>query len=478
MDSAENAAAEVKIKASNFVMQHAGKLRDHYRIGKMLGSGAFGEVRVCVHRESGAQRAVKVLRKSHMDDDEKKMLFNEINNLKDLDHPNILKMYEFFEDEKRYYIVTDICKGGELFDEIVARGKFSEQDASMLIKQVLSCINYCHVNHIVHRDLKPENILLEQNKEFDQIKIIDFGTSLVFDENKKLDEKLGTPYYIAPEVLAKNYGPKCDIWSCGVITYIVLSGIPPFNGASDQEIMKKVKLGKFSFQDAVWGNVSDEAKDFIQNLLTKDQDKRPTAEQALQHPWIQKVNELQKSNLSIDVATSALKNLQTFNASSKLKQATYAFIASQLLSKQEKTEIDKVFRAMDVNGDGKLSKEEIKNGYAEFFGKSLTDEQVDEMFAKVDADGNGEIDYSEFVVATMNEKSLLSNNKLQTAFKMFDKDGGGSISTDEIKQVLSFGQNLDEAVIQQIINQVDANGDGEISYEEFAAMMLKNIQDE
>ena len=224
---------DVKVKASNFVTQHAGKLRDHYRIGKMLGSGAFGEVRVCVHRESGAQRAVKVLRKSHMDEDEKKMLFIEINNLKDLDHPNILKMYEFFEDEKRYYIVTDICKGGELFDEIVARGKFSEQDASVLMKQVLSCINYCHKNHIVHRDLKPENVLLEQNKEFDQIKIIDFGTSLIFDENKKLDEKLGTPYYIAPEVLAKNYGPKCDIWSCGVITYITLSGIPPFNGASD-----------------------------------------------------------------------------------------------------------------------------------------------------------------------------------------------------------------------------------------------------
>jgi len=154
-------SSDIKIRAKDFVMQHAGKLRDHYRIGKMLGSGAFGEVRVCVHRESGAQRAVKVLRKSHMDEDEKKMLFNEITNLKDLDHPNILKMYEFFEDEKRYYIVTDICKGGELFDEVVARGKFSEGDAAMLMKQVLSCINYCHQNNIVHRDLKPENILME-----------------------------------------------------------------------------------------------------------------------------------------------------------------------------------------------------------------------------------------------------------------------------------------------------------------------------
>ena len=382
-----------------------------------------------------------------MDEDEKRMLFNEINNLKDLDHPNILKMYEFFEDEKRYYIVTDICKGGELFDEIVARGKFSERDAAMLLKQILGCINYCHQNNIVHRDLKPENVLLEQNREFDQIKIIDFGTSLVFDESKKLDEKLGTPYYIAPEVLAKNYGSKCDIWSCGVITYIVLSGIPPFNGASDQEIMKKVKVGKFSFSDPIWASISDTGKDFIAKLLTKDQDKRPSAEEALQHPWIIQANEQSKESVTSDMAMGALTNLQNFNAQSKLKQATFAFIASQLLSKNEKEQIDKVFRAMDTNGDGKLDKEEIKKGYAEYFGRTLNDNEIDEMFDKVDSDKSGAIDYSEFVVATMNEKNLLSNNKLQTAFKMFDKDGGGSISTEEIKQVLSFGQNLDEEVV-------------------------------
>ena len=300
-------------------MQHEGKLRDSYRIGKMLGSGAFGEVRVCVHRESQAQRAVKVLRKSHMDEDEKRMFFNEINILKDLDHPNILKMYEFFEDEKRYYIVTDICKGGELFDEIVAKGKFGEKDAAMLINQVLTCINYCHKNHIVHRDLKPENVLLEANKEFDQIKIIDFGTSLVIKDNEKLDEKLGTPYYIAPEVLQKNYGAKCDIWSIGVITYIILSGIPPFNGASDQEIMKKVKLGKFNFNDPVWKSISDQCKDFISKLLTLDQNARPAAEQALEHPWLKQAHDAIISGLDKDTAIGALNNLKNFNASSKLK---------------------------------------------------------------------------------------------------------------------------------------------------------------
>ena len=227
---------------------------------------------MCVHRETAAQRAVKVLRKSHMDEDERRMLFNEINILKELDHPNIVKMFEFFEDDKRYYIVQEICKGGELFDEILARGKFTERDAALLIKQVLSCVNYCHQNNIVHRDLKPENVLLEQNKEFDQIKIIDFGTSLVYDPTKKLEEKLGTPYYIAPEVLNKNYGAKCDIWSIGVITYILLCGAPPFSGQTDNDIMKAVRAGKVSFAGDHWKGISEVAKDFISQLLTYNQE--------------------------------------------------------------------------------------------------------------------------------------------------------------------------------------------------------------
>ena len=151
-------------KPKDFVKRVTGNLKDYYKIGKMLGSGAFGEVHICTRKETGEERAVKVLRKSRMDSIEKKMLFNEIRNLRSIDHPNILKMYEFFEDEKRYYIVTELCKGGELFDEIVDRGKFTEGDACILVRQILSCINYCHKNHIVHRDLKPENILLESNK--------------------------------------------------------------------------------------------------------------------------------------------------------------------------------------------------------------------------------------------------------------------------------------------------------------------------
>ena len=366
--------------------------------------------------------------------------------------------------------VCRICKGGELFDEILQRGKFTERDAAVLMKQVLSCINYCHQNNIVHRDLKPENILLEQNKEFDQIKIIDFGTSLVYDPARNLDEKLGTPYYIAPEVLNKNYNSKCDIWSCGVISYILLSGIPPFNGTTDQEIMKKVREGQFSFDDRVWQTISENAKDFIRSLLTYRQEDRPTAAEALQHAWIA---ELATLTVDENLAMNALDNLTQFKSNVHLKQATYAFIASQLLSKTERDNLSKVFKAFDKNGDGKLSLTEVKEGYLEHYGRIMSDEEVQAMFAAVDTDNSGFIDYSEFVVAAMNEHQLASEDKLRAAFRMFDKDGSGIISAEEIREVLTFGgsNSLSTEAVDKIIKQVDENGDGEISFEEFVRMM-------
>ena len=195
---------------------------------------------------------------------------SEINILRSLDHPNIVKIFEYFEDEKRYYIVQEHIQGGELFDEIIAKGKFNEKDAAVLMKQLLSCISYCHSHNIVHRDLKPENVLLEASKEFDQIKVIDFGTAQVFRKGEHLKETIGTPYYIAPEVLNHNYGKECDIWSLGVMAYIILSGLPPFNGGTDAEIMSSIKTGKFSFAPKVWTGISQQAKDFIKSMLTFD----------------------------------------------------------------------------------------------------------------------------------------------------------------------------------------------------------------
>lgn len=269
---------KIKVQSSQFVQEQQGTLRDVYKIGKVLGEGAFGEVRLCTHRVTKEKRAVKVLPRATMNKEAELTLLNEINTLKGLDHPNIVKIFEYFKDEKRFYIVTEHITGGELFDEIISRGKFDERNAAILMKQLLSCIAYCHSHNIMHRDLKPENVLLENNKDFDTIKVIDFGTALACEAGKKYSETIGTPYYIAPEVLNSNYGKECDLWSLGVMAYILMSGIPPFNGGTDGEIMSSIKAGKFNFNHKVWNQASSAAKNFITKLLTYDPKKRPTAQ--------------------------------------------------------------------------------------------------------------------------------------------------------------------------------------------------------
>jgi len=190
-------------------------------------------------------RAVKILKKDSLDKEEIDRFMHEIDILRKLDHPNILRLYEFYQDQKRYYLVTELCSGGELFDEITNRAHFEEADAAKIIQQVLMAVRYCHERNIVHRDLKPENILLDSKKNSNRVKVIDFGTSEEIEPGMKLTQQYGTAYYIAPEVLSSAYNEKCDIWSIGVILYILLSGKPPFDGKDDKEIIKKVRIGQY-----------------------------------------------------------------------------------------------------------------------------------------------------------------------------------------------------------------------------------------
>lgn len=401
-----------------------------------------------------------------------------------MDHPNIIKLYEIFEDKKYYYLVTEHLTGGELFDKITDEEffeEFTESDAANIMEQLFSSINYLHSNDVVHRDLKPENLLLEKTvgtealggKEKFKIKIIDFGTATIYKKGQTLEERYGTPYYIAPEVLRENYNEKCDIWSLGVIMYVLLCGYPPFNGNTDKEIINAVKLGKYTLDEAEWDEISQEAKDLIRKTLTLDHKKRTSATDALRHPWFKEY--ALKEKIEKSIATKALTNLKNFNANIKLKQATLTFIVSQLVSKEEVENMEKIFMDMDENGDGMLSKDEIMNGYEKHFGEIIEQEEVDKMFDAIDTDGNGTIDYSEFLMATISEQQLLSKEKLKAAFNMFDKDGSGTIDKQEIKDVLGADGGMDEQQLEKIIREVDEDDDGEISFEEFENMMKKVV---
>ena len=276
----------LKFSSGNFVTKKAGALRSNYVISSKIGSGAFGYVRLAVHKDTGQKRAIKTIEKESITKDmkERTKFFNEVDILRRADHPNIIKLYEFYEDEKHYHLVTEYVPGGELFDFIIKSKMLSENIAANFLKQILSAVAYCHEHNIVHRDLKPENLLMDKESVDATVKIIDFGTSAIFEEAKQLTQKYGTAYYIAPEVLRKQYNEKCDIWSCGVILYIFLCGRPPFSGKNDKDILMKVQQGNVTMTGQEWVKVSQEAKSLVTKMLAYDPKLRYSAKQALQDP--------------------------------------------------------------------------------------------------------------------------------------------------------------------------------------------------
>jgi calcium-dependent protein kinase len=360
---------------------------------------------------------------------ESKKLFQEAEVLKELDYPNIIKLFDVFKDDKYYYMVTEICSGGELFTKIQKLECFSERMAADYMKQLLSAVAYLHSKNICHRDLKPENLLLNSKSSDAKIKLIDFGISCKFTPGKKITQKFGTPYYIAPEVLNQNYDEKCDVWSCGVILYIMLCGYPPFSGVTETDIFNKILRNDWDFYDKDWHKISQGAKSLIKKMLNGNHMTRISAQEALNDKWIQKLAPEK------ELDTKILNNLKAFNTRSQLKQAIMTFIAVQLSHQSEKDHLEQAFKAFDENGDGKLTSEELIKGYQSVFrlSESEAKETVSKILATIDFDGSKGIDYSEFLVACFDGPKLLSMDKLNQAFKMFDLV---SISPREMVRVI------------------------------------------
>jgi calcium-dependent protein kinase len=359
---------EPKINKANFVAYKKGLITNDYNFGTSLGSGSFGTVRSAVHKGTGQSRAVKILKKVQQDQEK---LFLEVDILAKLSHPNIMQVYEFYDDSSNFYIVSELCSGGELFDCITEQGVFNEKDAAHIMRQILSAICYSHENFIVHRDLKPENILLDDKSKDRVLKIIDWGGARYFQKNKKMTTISGTPYYIAPEVLCEVYDEKCDVWSCGVILYILLCGYPPFNGETDNDIMKAVKKGTYDFPKEEWDPISLDVKSLLRGMLRYDPKNRLSAKECLAHSWFKK-NDLGNEKIS----TNMITNMKKFKVGRKLEQATTNFIVTQLVGKEEKNKLLKQFSAWDTNGDGVLSRDEIYQGYKSLYGEVKANEEV------------------------------------------------------------------------------------------------------
>ncbi|EAR83086.2 calmodulin-domain kinase (macronuclear) [Tetrahymena thermophila SB210] len=448
-----------------------GNISSEYKFANViLGEGAFGVVRLVEQRQTGLRRAMKSIKKSNIIKEEEEKMFAEVNILSTLTHPNIIQLFELYQDEQNYYLITEYCSGGELFEKIRQMEQFSEREAADYMKQILSAIVYCHSLGIVHRDLKPENLLFDSNKPNANLKVIDFGTSRRFDSSKKMTKRLGTPYYIAPEVLQRSYDQKCDVWSCGVILYILLCGYPPFNGRTEEQILKSVAEDDFTFEDTEWSCISKEAKDLISRMLKKNPEERITAQQAYDDVWVQK--NASKNPLN----TKVLTNLGSFHSKNKLRASILTFIATHIVSQQEKEELLKTFKGLDQNGDGLLEKHELVEGYLQVMkDRAQAEEFVNKIFDEIDVNSSGKVDCTEFVVAAMQREKLLSKNKIEKAFKMFDTDGNGFIDRHELQNILGGGSNIDDATWNSILVECDQNGDGKISQNEFIDLLVKKI---
>jgi calcium-dependent protein kinase len=479
-----NTESELKLNNSSLVRGKTNSISETYKLIKKLGSGTFGMVYKVKHLSTDTYRAMKVVKKDTINyqDDEKQFL-KEIEILSELDHPNIIKIYEYYVDEINYYVMSELATGGELYDQIYKIKSYTEAVTAIIMEQLFSAVAYIHSKGIVHRDIKPENILLETHDTTKEpfIKLIDFGTANYIKDNNNLHLKVGTPYYIAPEVLKKDYNKSCDVWSLGVIMYFLLSGSPPFDGTNDLDIFHKILKGEFSMQTKEWEEISVEAKSLISKLLTYDYKIRITAAQAQNDSWVLKFSKIRKNltenstEFSLQNLKRPFENLRRFSAKQKLQQSTIAFLVRQISNSELVKSLRNIFRTLDKNGDGTLSFDEIKEGFKKYYGEKIGEKEWEQIIKNLDQDGSNTIEYEEFIRCTINLEDVLTEKNLKLAFNSYDKDGSGYLDIDEIKTALGIldSDNVNMQIIQNIINSIDENGDGEISFNEFKELMLR-----
>jgi calcium-dependent protein kinase len=463
-----------------FTTANKGKLDQVYSMkSQVLGEGKHARVVRAIEKVTKAERAIKIIDRTK---DGEKRFESEVNIHQSLDHPNIAKLYEYFKDASKYYLVMELCTGGTLFDRTIEESEkheddgiaFDDDEAANLMQQILSAISYIHNKRLVHRDIKPENFLIQNtmiNKTTSAakleavIKMIDFGEAVSFDGGNPMTEHVGEPSYVAPQVVHGQYNHKCDIWSCGVICYYMLCGYPPFYGGSDDEILKMVKQGKFDFPSPEWDEKSSAAKDFISSALTLDENSRPEAEILLKHSWF--AGWALKPNAVVPKDLGG--RLSKFAHSTKFKKVALTVIANSLKD-EELAGLRRLFRALDENHDGILSASEIKAGMEKY--KASIPGDLDEIIAAMDTDKSGNIDYTEFLAAALHQAHYHDEDNLRAAFQKFDLNGDGKISKAELAALIKEDEGeIDEAMFQG----VDLDGDGEIDFEEFRQGVIISI---
>ncbi|KAJ7950013.1 putative Calcium-dependent protein kinase [Quillaja saponaria] len=446
-------------------------VKQYYTIGRELGRGQFGVTYLCTEISTGQHSACKSISKNDKND-----MKREVQIMQHLSgQPNIVEFKVAYEDKLSVHLVMELCEGGELFDRIIAKGHYTERAAASICRQIVNVVRICHFMGVMHRDLKPENFLLSTKDENALLKATNFGLSVFIEEGKVYrDIVVGngiSAYYVAPEVLKRRYGKEMDIWSTGVILYILLSGVPPFWAETEKGIFDAILQGDIDFVSQPWPAISSSAKDLVRKMLTQDPKKRITSAEILDHPWIREGGEASDKPKDHSAVLCRMKQYRVMN---KLKKLALKVIAENL-SQEEIQGLKAMFTNIDTDNSGTISYDELKAGLARL-GSKLTEAEVQQLVEAADVDGNGTIDYIEFITATMDRHKLEKDDHLYKAFQHFDKESRGFITRVELETATKEYGMGDEATIREIISEVDTDNDGRIDYEEFCTTMRSGTQ--
>ncbi|EER18003.1 calcium-dependent protein kinase, isoform, putative [Perkinsus marinus ATCC 50983] len=438
---------------------------------RVLGTGMNGKVYLARNKATGEKVAVKTLTTENLNSRKFELLRNEVEIYLHLDHPNVCRLLEVYEDNANVRLVMEACTGKELFERLASKKRYGEQDAAQVAKQMLDALHYCHKQNICHRDLKLENWVYADTSENAPLRLIDFGFSKVFTQNQPMTAMHGTVYYVAPEVLEGSYDSKCDVWSIGVIVYMILSGAPPFGGSTDAQIISNVRNGRFSFEGPRWAGISDSAKEFISFLLQRDPAKRPSAIEASKHEWITSNLAKNSSQSSEDggIDRSVLEGLCQFSRQNGIKRAALGMIALSMSRNEMLENLEREFKSLDTDGSGTIKLQGLKEALMRYLGTD--DEEAERIFKKLDQSGDDEIHYSEFLAACLLTRLAMNESCIQDVFDKLDVDKTGYISVDNLRAVL--GDSFCGTSVEDLLRQVDYKCNGRIEYDEFVRALTE-----
>ncbi|KAF7146998.1 hypothetical protein RHSIM_Rhsim03G0062800 [Rhododendron simsii] len=422
----------------------AGHLKEYCNLGRKLGHGQYGTTFLCVEKATGKEYACKSIAKrrlvTEVDVEDVRREVEIMHHLSGVS--NVISIKGAYEDAVAVHVVMELCTGGELYDRIAKRGRYSERKAAKFARTIVGVIKAFHSMGIMHRDLKPENFLFVNEQEDSPLRTIDFGLSVFFKPGQIFTDVVGSPFYVAPEVLGQCYGPEADVWSTGVIIYILLCGVPPFWAETEQDIFEKVLHGDLDLSSGPWPNISQSAKDLVRKML----------------------EDVVAPDKPLDPVV--LSQLTQVSAMNKLEKMALRVIAG-CLCEEEIAGLKEMFKAIDTDNSGQITFEELKAGLKRY-GANLNESEIyDLLQAMLD-----NIDYGEFIAATLYLTEIQRVDHLFAAFSYFDKDGSGYITQDELQQACEeFG--IVDFRLEEMIQEVDQNNDGCIDYIEFVAMMQR-----